>query len=134
MYHIGKAFVLRKPFFIFNLMKILLKALPMYIRSHWLVSAVLAYMVFSVLLKMSTGFNITIPCIYTKLLGVHCPGCGLTRALMALLRLDVKGAWDWNPLIFLVLPTISYLLVWDYIRYTQRIFKNQHHGHSPILR
>ena len=100
-----------------------IQAFPAYVRSHWLVAALLAYMTFSVVLKMATGFNITIPCIYTKLFGVHCPGCGLTRALIALLRLDIKSAWDWNPLIFIVLPFITTLLVQDYTAYTRRYTK-----------
>ena len=36
-------------------------------------------------------------------LGLTAWSAGMTRALVRLLHSDVKGAWDYNPLIFLVL-------------------------------
>lgn len=35
--------------------------------------------------------------------GVPCPGCGTTRAVLALVRGDVSGALAWNPLATLAL-------------------------------
>jgi hypothetical protein len=37
-------------------------------------------------------------------LGVPCPGCGLTRATMALLRGDLAGALRFHPLVWLLAP------------------------------
>lgn len=34
--------------------------------------------------------------------GIPCPGCGMTRAARALLRLDFAAAWAQNPMIFLL--------------------------------
>ena len=34
-----------------------------------------------------------LPCIYRFLFGVPCPGCGMTRAVMAALRLDFSAAF-----------------------------------------
>ncbi len=42
------------------------------------------------------------------LLGVYCPGCGITRALHALLHGDVVQAFAYNPLAILSAP----VLVW----------------------
>jgi len=36
--------------------------------------------------------------------GLLCPGCGGTRALAALLRGDLSGAWRLNPLVVSLLP------------------------------
>ncbi len=38
------------------------------------------------------------PCPLHAWTGVPCPGCGSTRAALALLRGDVFGAFAWNPL------------------------------------
>lgn len=48
------------------------------------------------------------------LLGRICPGCGLTRAGLALLRLDFAGAFSWNPAIFLWAPYLFCLLLMRY--------------------
>ncbi|HSB63585.1 MAG TPA: DUF2752 domain-containing protein [Thermoanaerobaculia bacterium] len=38
------------------------------------------------------------PCPFRALLGIPCLTCGSTRALVDLSRLDVGGAFSWNPL------------------------------------
>jgi len=47
-----------------------------------------------------------IPCLFYKLTGLHCPGCGNTRAALALLRLDFPAAFSYN---FFFLPEFIYL-------------------------
>lgn len=75
-----------------------------YIKANWLVVAVATYMLFSVLLKIVTGINITIPCFIRLIFHVRCPGCGLTHAFTDLIQLRFAEAWEHNPLIFIVLP------------------------------
>lgn len=43
-------------------------------------------------------------------LGICCPGCGLTRACLAALRLDFGAAFYYHPLFWLVAPTIVLFL------------------------
>ena len=38
-----------------------------------------------------------IHCPIKYLLGISCPGCGMTRALLAALRLDLAAAFGYNP-------------------------------------
>ena len=41
--------------------------------------------------------------------GVPCPGCGLTRATLALLHGDVRNALHYHPLVLLVAPLVAIL-------------------------
>lgn len=38
--------------------------------------------------------------------GVSCPGCGMTRAMLAALRLDFGAALQYHPLFWAVLPVL----------------------------
>lgn len=39
-------------------------------------------------------------CAFHAVTGLPCPGCGMTRAFLALGRLDLRAAWAFNPLVF----------------------------------
>lgn len=43
-----------------------------------------------------------IPCAFNFATGLQCPGCGLTRASMAILRGDIQAAYNFNQLAFFV--------------------------------
>ena len=53
-----------------------------------------------------------IPCPIKWLTGISCPGCGMTRSVLALLRLDFSAALQLHPLVFYLLlaaPTMVIL-------------------------
>ncbi|MEM1418084.1 MAG: DUF2752 domain-containing protein [Myxococcota bacterium] len=50
-------------------------------------------------------------CVFRAATGLPCPGCGLTRASLALLRLDLGAAWSAHPLVLVVTP----LLAWAFL-------------------
>jgi hypothetical protein len=52
-----------------------------------------------------------IGCIVKDLIGIPCPGCGLTRATFAFLSLDFKSAFYYHPLFWLV-PPVFFLSVY----------------------
>ncbi len=56
----------------------------------------------------SSGFFLKCPIYYFT--GLHCPGCGTQRALHALLHSDFQTAWQFNPLIFLMIPLFAYFV------------------------
>lgn len=45
-------------------------------------------------------------CLFRLLTGLYCPGCGMTRALHALLHADAATAWAMNPMIVLMLALL----------------------------
>lgn len=49
-------------------------------------------------------------CPFRALTGFTCPGCGTTRALHQLFHGNLLAAVELNPLLFLVLPLVAYLL------------------------
>ena len=50
------------------------------------------------------------PCAFHAITGLHCPGCGLTRMLHALVHGDVARAWAMNPLAMVALPLLGLML------------------------
>jgi len=56
-------------------------------------------------------FNIGIPCIYSELTGLYCPGCGMTRAAFSLLELDFYQAIRYNAFSIIVIPLIGLYIV-----------------------
>lgn len=48
--------------------------------------------------------SFTVGCPFNRLTGLKCPGCGVTRMIFSLLRLDFKTAFLYNPVIFCLIP------------------------------
>lgn len=60
-----------------------------------------------------------IPCIFHKITGLYCPGCGVTRMCLALIRLDLSTAFECNRMVFMILPVAFPMVVWQLNRYIQ---------------
>ena len=72
--------------------------------------AILAIFFFVVLLLYI--FNIPIPCIFHKITGFYCPGCGITRMFISIFQLDFKQAFNYNEFAFcLLVISIIYLII-----------------------
>ena len=57
-------------------------------------------------------------CPFNRLTGLYCPGCGTTRALHALLHLDIGLAIRDNAVFVLLTgPVISYMAVGEYLHF-----------------
>lgn len=56
-------------------------------------------------------------CWFHAATGLHCPGCGTTRAAHSLLNGNVEQALAYNPLAFIVVPVVGWALIrsiWDW--------------------
>lgn len=56
--------------------------------------------------------GIGIPCPLRYFTGLKCPGCGVTRMCLSLLRGDFAAAWKYNAVLLCVLPFLLFLLCW----------------------
>lgn len=53
-----------------------------------------------------------LPCIPRAITGVICPGCGLSRAWFAALRLDLMAAFSYHPM-FWSIPVLALFILYD---------------------
>lgn len=66
--------------------------------------------VFPILLLFIFFFLIGYHCPIRLLLGISCPGCGMTRAWFSLLQFNVSKAFYYHPLFFLA-PVFVYIIL-----------------------
>ena len=74
----------------------------------FVVLAVVAYL----LLRQATGFYI--PCLFHRITGLQCPGCGSTRMLTALMHLDFKTAYSFNPFLLITGPFLAFEIIYEF--------------------
>lgn len=60
-------------------------------------------------------------CLYRNLLSHECWGCGMTRALHALVHLDFAAAWEYNRMVVIVAPLLLYLYVDELLKLKKRL-------------
>ena len=63
--------------------------------------------------------GLALPCPFRAATGLLCPGCGVTRLCLALLRGDWAGAWRANPALLPMLPILAALAVRLSVRYVR---------------
>ena len=72
-----------------------------------------------------TGYGI--PCMLHKVTGLECPGCGLTRAIAAVVRLDLTAAFEFNAL----WPLYAAYFLWGGISMAVAYVKRGESGYLP---
>lgn len=68
-----------------------------------------------------------IPCVFLTLLGVPCPGCGMTRAWRYAFQLDFFNAFKYNSMFWSV-PVIGILVLFD-----GKLFKNEKFNRAVVI-
>ena len=59
-----------------------------------------------------------IPCIFRTITGLQCPGCGVSRMLSSMIKLNFKDAFEYHPVLFISLPFLAVIfgdMLWRYI-------------------
>ena len=83
------------------------------------ISITLGILAAGLLLAYLMHQGVHIPCLFRKLTGLLCPGCGNTGATLALLKLDFKTMLAYNlcyPLQILYILRLYLVCVGNYIR------------------
>ncbi|HHT98076.1 MAG TPA: DUF2752 domain-containing protein [Clostridiales bacterium] len=55
-----------------------------------------------------------LPCLFNKITGFYCPGCGMTRAVNSIFNLKFYQAFSFNALIFIMPIPLAIYYVVDY--------------------
>ncbi|MCL2040601.1 MAG: DUF2752 domain-containing protein [Bacteroidales bacterium] len=63
------------------------------------------------------------PCIFYKLTGYQCPGCGTQRALHSLLHLKIKQGLLYNQILILAIPLVLLLIYLEHFNGKNRFPK-----------
>jgi hypothetical protein len=75
---------------------------------HTMFLVFLGILYFAVLVPL---FKVHIPCVFRSVTGLYLPGCGMTRCIYALLKLDIYQAFRFNLLPFVLAPVAVIYLV-----------------------
>ena len=81
------------------------------------------------------GFGI--PCLFYLVTGLKCPGCGNTTAVMALLHMDFKGAFEANMLFPLEFAYLLWVIIYSTVKYIRKgegdLFPDYKAVNIPVL-
>jgi hypothetical protein len=61
--------------------------------------------------------GLRIPCVFYEFTGLKCPGCGITRMIVSLAKLNFTDAFGYNPFLFITGPFILIYLAISEIKY-----------------
>lgn len=86
---------------------------------------ILTYVLFVVMAGLLYGIfveytGLAIPCLFRRVTGLKCPGCGATGMCIALMHLHFSEAFRCNPVLFVLLPPLAVVFLCgaaDYVRY-----------------
>ena len=79
-----------------------------FFRENIIVSLVFLYFVLSVLLKLLSGIDHLIPCLWKTFFGFECSGCGVTSSIIEIIKGNFLIAWEINKITFLVFPLLLF--------------------------
>lgn len=60
-------------------------------------------------------YDVIIPCVFHRLTGWYCPGCGITRMILSLTEFQFHQAFHYNILVFSLLPYAILYFLTNYI-------------------
>lgn len=95
------------------------------------INIILLTLIIAVLLSVYAflcSCGVVIPCVFYKITGLYCPGCGNTRAALAFLRFDFSAMLHYN---LMFLPEILYVAMVYLVSAGNYIKNNKFSYRSP---
>lgn len=77
--------------------------------------------------------GIQIPCVFHRLTGLYCPGCGISRMCISILRLDFLSALRYNSMVILLIPVFLFLGIQLVVRYVRTGSKQLTKGQQIVF-
>ena len=87
----------------------------------------LAGILYAVFVRLT---GLAVPCIFRVLTGWQCPGCGITRACLSLLKGEIRTSFSYNPFLYIAGPCIIYLIVRGDLNYIKRHISAGYSGYG----
>ena len=78
----------------------------LYVKENAILTIVVLYFSFSVLLNILFGLDYLIPCLWKYFFDVECSGCGITSSVIQIFKGNFQLAWELNKLTFFVFPLL----------------------------
>lgn len=75
-----------------------------------IIIAIFFLLLLIIYLLLGNYFHLYIDCPIKKITGLYCPGCGITRMLLSILKLDFYQAFRYNSLLFITLPVFLFFI------------------------
>ena len=79
-----------------------------YFRENIILVLVVLYFILAVLLKLLSGIDYLIPCLWKTFFGFECSGCGITSSIIEIIKGNFLIAWEINKITFLVFPLLLF--------------------------
>lgn len=92
------------------MMKSIFKEYLLILKSELKLLIILGVMLLGYVLLFMFVFPDKPSCMIKQIIGYPCPGCGLTRSVISLLKLDFAKSFYYQPLLFLY-PIIAFVLL-----------------------
>jgi len=73
-----------------------------FLRENVIITLVVLYFAFSILLKVFSGVDYLLPCLWKTFFGFECSGCGVTSSIIETLKGNFLIAWEINKITFLI--------------------------------
>ena len=98
------------------------------LRLIWIVVAITIVVLY--VLFDPSQYGVFPKCYFYHLTGLQCPGCGVSRMLSSIIKLNFTDAFDYHPVLFTSLPFLAIIfsdILWQYIyhgKYQLRKWEN----------